>query len=215
MKKLALFGGTPVLKKPFPAVYNIGKEELRAATQVLKRGPLSDFVGAKGDYFLGGKQVKKLEALFCKKFGVAHAVSFNSATTALHAAVVALGIGPGDEVIVSPYSMCASATAILMNGAVPVFADIDERTFCIDPVSVRKCITPRTKAIMAVNIFGGSSDFDALLRIAKEFNIKIIEDNAHLPEQHIRGNIPAPSVISVSSALTCTKPSRAARAGYS
>ncbi|MBI2406645.1 MAG: DegT/DnrJ/EryC1/StrS family aminotransferase [Candidatus Harrisonbacteria bacterium] len=187
MKKLALFGGTPVLKKPFPAVYNIGKEELRAATQVLKRGPLSDFVGAKGDYFLGGKQVKKLEALFCKKFGVAHAVSFNSATTALHAAVVALGIGPGDEVIVSPYSMCASATAILMNGAVPVFADIDERTFCIDPVSVRKCITPRTKAIMAVNIFGGSSDFDALLRIAKEFNIKIIEDNAQSPGATYKG----------------------------
>ncbi len=179
--KLALFGGKPILKKPFSAVYNIGKEELRAATQVIKNGPLSDFVGAKGAYFLGGKRVKKLEALFCKKFKVKHAVSFNSATTALHAAVAALGIGPGDEVIVSPYSMCASATAILMNGAVPVFADIDEKTFCIDPASVRKCITPRTKAIMAVNIFGGSSDFDELMKIAKEFNIKIIEDNAQSP----------------------------------
>lgn len=188
MKKLlAIHGGKPVLKKPFPPVYNIGKEELRAVTSVLKRGPLSDFVGAKGPYFLGGKQVKKLEALFCKKFGVKHAVSFNSATTALHAAVAALGIGPGDEVIVSPYSMCASATAIVMNGAVPVFADIDEKTFCLDPESVRSRITPRTKAIMAVNIFGGPAEFDGLLKIAKEFNIKIIEDNAQSPGATYKG----------------------------
>lgn len=178
---MAINGGKSVLKKPWPAVYNIGRKEIFAVNKLLKRGPLSDFIGAKGDYFLGGKNVKKLENLFCKKFGVKYAVSFNSATTALHAAVVALGIGPGDEVVVSPYTMCATASAILMNGAVPVFADIDEKTFCIDPKSVRKCITPRTKAIMVVNIFGGPADFDGLLKIAKEFKLKIIEDNAQAP----------------------------------
>lgn len=188
MKKiLAINGGKPVLKKPLPAVYNIGNKEISAVNKLLKRGPLSDFVGAVGKYFLGGKYVKKLEELFCKKFGIKYAVSFNSATTALHAAIVALGIGPGDEVIVSPYTMSASATVILMNGAVPVFADIDEKTFCIDPVSVRKCVTPRTKAIMAVNIFGGPADFDELLKIAKEHNLKIIEDNAQAPGAKYKG----------------------------
>ena len=185
--KLAINGAKPVLKKSLPAVYNIGKEEIAAVNTLLKRGPLSDFVGVKGDYFLGGKNVKKLEALFCKKFKVKNAVSFNSATTALHAAIVALGIGPGDEVIVSPYTMSASATAILMNGAVPIFADIDERTFCLDPISVRKCVTPRTKAIMVVNIFGGPADFDELLKIAREFNLKIIEDNAQAPGAKYKG----------------------------
>jgi len=188
MKKiLAINGGKPVLQKPFSPVYNIDKKEIAAVNKLLKEGPLSDFIGAKGDYFLGGKNVKKLEALFCKKFNIKHAVSFNSATTALHGAIVALSIGPGDEVIVSPYTMCASATAILMNGAVPVFADIDEKTFCMDPVSVRKNITSRTKAIMVVNIFGGPADFDELLKIAKEFNLKIIEDNAQAPGAKYKG----------------------------
>ncbi|MDO8493072.1 MAG: DegT/DnrJ/EryC1/StrS family aminotransferase [bacterium] len=175
------------MKNKFPEIYNIGKKEISAVNKVLKSGSLSGFVGAKGAQFLGGTYVKKAEAAFSKKFKVKHAVSFNSATTALHAAVVALGIGPGDEVIVSPYTMCASATAIVMNGAVPVFADIDEKTFCIDPVSVRKCVTKRTKAIMTVNIFGGPSDFDELLKIAKEFDLKIIEDNAQSPGAKYKG----------------------------
>src|SRR3989338_3232363 len=178
---LAIQGGTPVLKNPLPTPYFIGTQEITAATKLLKQGPLSDYVGAPGAYFLGGKHVRSLEAAFVKTFKIKHAVSFNSATTALHGAIVALGIGPGDEVIVSPYTMCASATAILMNGAVPVFADIDEKTFCIDPVSVRKRITPQTKAIMVVNLFGGPADFDELKKIAKEFNLKIIEDNAQSP----------------------------------
>mgnify|MGYP001620043810 FL=1 len=188
MKKiLAINGGKPVLKKPWPAVYNISEKEIVAVNKLLKKGPLSDFIGAKGPYFLGGKNVKRLESLFCKKFKVKYAVSFNSATTALHAAVVALGVGPGDEVIASPYTMCATASAVLMNGAVPIFADIDEKTFCVDPESVRKRITSRTKAIMAVNLFGGPADFDELLKIAKKHNLKIIEDNAQAPGAKYKG----------------------------
>lgn len=186
--KLAIHGGAPVRKRPYPPVYTVGKREIAAVMKVLKKGPLSDFIGVTGRYFLGGVSVRSLEYAFTKKFKVKHAVSFNSATTALHGAIVALGIGPGDEVILPPYTMSASATAILMNGAVPVFADIDERTFCIDAESVRKRITKNTKAIMVVNLFGQAADFEPLLALAKEHNLKIIEDNAQAPGALWRGH---------------------------
>jgi dTDP-4-amino-4,6-dideoxygalactose transaminase len=185
--KLAIKGGKLILKKPLPPVYNINKKEINSVNRLLKNGPLSGFVGSRGDYFLGGKNVKKLEALFCKKFKIKNAVAFNSATTALHAAVVALGIGPGDEVIVTPYSMSASATCVLMNGAIPVFADIDEKTFCLDPESIRKNITPKTKAILVANIFGGPADLDEIMKIAERNNLKVIEDNAQAPGAKYRG----------------------------
>ena len=185
--KLALRGGTPVLKQPYPPVYTVGKREIVEAIKVLKEGPLSDFLGVAGEYFLGGKRVRSLEHVFTKKFKVKHAVSFNSATTALHGAIVTLGIGPGDEVILPPYTMSASAMAVLMNGAVPVFADIDEMTFCIDVESARTRITKHTKAIMAVNLFGQAADFEPLLALAREHNIKIIEDNAQAPAAKWRG----------------------------
>jgi perosamine synthetase len=184
---LALFGGTPVLKSPLPEVHNHGKKEIAAAIRVIKRGPLSGFLGTASKRFLGGEEVLALEKEFSKKFKVKHAVSCNSATTGLHMAVVALGVGPGDEVIVPPYSMSASATAVIMNGATPIFADIDERTFTIDPKSVEKCITKYTKAIMVVNLFGQPADFDALRKIAKKHKIKIIEDNAQGPGARWRG----------------------------
>jgi perosamine synthetase len=176
--KLAIRGGAPVLEKPLPPFYNVGKREKAAAMRVLDEGLLSDFIGAPGEHFLGGPRVRSLERAVQKKFKVRHAVSFNSGTTALHGAIVALGIGPGDEVILPPYTMSASATAILMNGAVPIFADIDPRTFCLDAQSVRARITKHTKAIMVVNLFGQAADFDALLSVAKEHGLKVIEDNA-------------------------------------
>lgn len=185
--KLAIHGGTPVLSKPLPGIHNLGGAEVAAAVRVIKRGPMSGFLGTAGKGFIGGREVLALEEAFAKKFKVRHAVSCNSATTGLHMAMVALGIGPGDEVIVSPYSMSASATAILMNGATPIFADIDENTFNIDTASVEKRITKYTKAIMAVNLFGQPADFDELLRIAKKHKIKIIEDNAQGPGAKWRG----------------------------
>jgi dTDP-4-amino-4,6-dideoxygalactose transaminase len=184
---LAIHGGKPVLPKRLPEVHNLGRGEIAAAVRVIKQGPLSGFLGTASKGFWGGREVLALEKEFAKKFKVKHAISCNSATTGLHMAVVALGIGPGDEVIVPPYSMSASATAILMNGATPIFADIDERTFNIDPASVEKCITPYTKAIMVVNLFGQPADFDALLEIAKKHNLKIIEDNAQGPGAKWRG----------------------------
>ena len=176
-----------MLKKPMPEVHNVGREEIAAATRVIKEGPLSGFLGAASSRFLGGKYVKLFERDFSKKFKVKHVVAFNSATTALHAAIVALGIGPGDEVIVTPFTMSASATAILMNGATPIFADIDEQTFCIDPKSVESRITKNTKAIMVVNLLGQAADYSRLLPLAKKHGLKIIEDNAQSPEAKWRG----------------------------
>jgi perosamine synthetase len=185
--KPAILGGRPILAKPLPISNNIGKEEKAAVAKVLDSGILSDYIGRAGEKFLGGKEVKALEEDFKNKLKVKYAVSFNSATTALDAAVCALGIGPGDEVIVSPYTMSASATAILMNMAIPVFADIEKDTFCLDPESVESRITERTKAIMVVNIFGGSARYDRIIDIAKKYNLKIIEDNAQSPGGKYRG----------------------------
>lgn len=185
--KLALYGGTPMLKQPLKVPYFIGKKEIAVATKLLKEGPLSDYIGAPGKYFFGGKHVRSLETAFVKKFKVKHAVSFNSATTALHGAIVALGIGPGDEVIVPPYTMSATPMAVLMNGAVPIFADIDPETFCLDPKSVEENITARTKAILAVNLFGQTADFGKLLPLAKKHKLKVIEDNAQAPGALWRG----------------------------
>jgi perosamine synthetase len=184
---LALNGGKPVMPKFLPEVHNAGTREAAAAVRVIKRGPLSGFLGTASKRFLGGREVLALEAEFAKKYKVKHAISCNSATSGLHMAVVALGIGPGDEVIVPPYSMSASATAILLNGATPIFADLDERTFNLDPASVEKRITKYTKALMVVNLFGQPADFDALVKIAKKNELKIIEDNAQGPLATWRG----------------------------
>jgi len=181
MEKLAIFGGKPVLDGQLPETNNIGEEEKKSVMKVLNSGVLSDYLGRAGDKFLGGEKVLQLEDAFKKKFKVKYAVTFNSATTALEAAVCALGIGPDDEVIVSPYTMSASATAILMNMAIPVFADVEEDTFCLSPNSIKERITDKTKAIMVTNLFGGSARYDEILQIAKKNKLKIIEDNAQAP----------------------------------
>jgi dTDP-4-amino-4,6-dideoxygalactose transaminase len=169
-------------------LYNtIGSEEAAAAQRVLESRNLSGFLGRAGEGFLGGPEVRALEDAFAKEFGVKYAISFNSATTALQGAVAAVGIGPGDEVITSPFSMTATPASILLNGAVPVFADISDETFCLDAESVKSRITPRTRAILPVNLFGGSPDYDALRKIADEHSLSIIEDNAQGPGATYRG----------------------------
>lgn len=192
MSDLALFGGSPVRSEPFPPYYTIGDEERAAVNQLFdEKYLLSGFIARAGDHFLGGKYVKELERLFTEYFGVKHAVAFNSATTALQAAVAAAGIGPGDEVITSPYTMSATPTAILLNNAVPVFADIDETTYCISAETIEPLINERTKAIMTVNIFGGCADYDPILELAEKHNLKIIEDNAQAPAGKYKGKYTA------------------------
>ena len=147
---LAIEGGQPVRRQPFPGCNTIGAEERRAVLEVLDSGVLSQFVGAWGPDFFGGPRVQALEAEWARYFGSRHAVSMNSATSCLYAAVGAAGVGPGDEVIVSPYTMSASAAAAIVYGGIPVFADIDPDTFCLDPRSVAAQITDRTRAVIGV-----------------------------------------------------------------
>jgi dTDP-4-amino-4,6-dideoxygalactose transaminase len=186
---LALFGGTPVYTAPFRFNNGIGAEEKAAVMRVLERGELSGFIASSGAPFWGGVEVRALQQAFVDHYRVGHALAFNSATSALHAAVSAIGAGPGDEVIVSPYTMSASSTAILMTGAVPVFADIEADTFGIDPASVEANITPQTRGIMAVNIFGHAARLGPLREIADRHGLYLIEDNAQAPDALYKGRL--------------------------
>ncbi|HUF09852.1 MAG TPA: DegT/DnrJ/EryC1/StrS family aminotransferase [Rhodothermales bacterium] len=179
--KLAILGGEPVRKTPFPAYRTIGEEEKQAVMEVLDSGILSQFLGTWSPDFYGGPRVQRLEKEWSDYFGVKHAITVNSATSGLYAAVGAAGVGPGDEVIVSPYTMAASATAAVVNGAIPVFADIDPRTYCISAETIRERLSPHTKAIIVVDIFGYPADFDPIVRLARERGIVVIEDAAQAP----------------------------------
>lgn len=180
-EELALLGGPKTIQAAFKRYNSIGAEEVEAAKQVLESGVLSQFLGVWHEDFYGGPKVRAFERACADYFCVKHAITVNSATSGLIAAVGAIGIVPGDEVIVSPWTMCASATAILHWNAIPVFADIDPETFNLDPKSVEANITPYTKAIMAVDIFGQSADMDALMEIADRHGLKVISDSAQAP----------------------------------
>src|SRR3990172_9132024 len=142
--------------------------------EIIQSGELSMFRGTP-DGQLGGKYVQLLEQAFKDYFNVEYAIALNSATSALHASLIACGIGKGDEVIVSPFTFASSASCVLMVGAKPVFVDIDPETYCIDPKLVDKAITKKTKAIIPVHLFGHPANTDY-----KECNsnIAIIEDAA-------------------------------------
>ncbi len=184
---LALLGGEKAIQTPFKRYRPIGQEEVKAAAEVVESGVLSQYLGCWSEDFYGGPKVQEFERTCEKYFGVKHAVTVNSWTSGLITAVGAIGIEPGDEVIVSPWTMCASATAILHWNAIPVFADIELDTFCLDPSSVEDNITPHTKAIMAIDIGGQSADMDALNAIAKKHNLKIISDAAQAPGALYKG----------------------------
>lgn len=188
-EKLALHGGPKTITKSFKRYNSIGQEEVDAAKAVIESGVLSQFLGCWDPDFYGGPKVQEFERACEKYFGVKHAVTVNSWTSGLIAAVGAIGIEPGDEIIVTPWTMCASATAILHWNAIPVFADIEPETFNLDPKSVEANITPYTKAIMAVDIFGHSCDIDELMQIAERHNLKVITDSAQAPGVFNKGRM--------------------------
>jgi dTDP-4-amino-4,6-dideoxygalactose transaminase len=136
---------------------------------------------------LGGPEVRKLEDVWKESVGAEYAVSVNSATSGLYAAIGAVGIDPGDEVIVSPFTMSASATCALVYNAIPVFADIQDDIFCMSPSSIEERITPSTKAIVVVHLFGHPADMDPIMDIAREHNLKVIEDCAQAPLTKYKG----------------------------
>lgn len=174
--KLAINGGKPVRTQPFPNQANIGPEEFQAVQRVLETQMLSGYRGNAQKY-RGGKEVQALEEQWSKKFGNKHSIAINSCTSALHVACGAIGLKPGDEVIVTPYSMTCSATAPMLWGAIPVFADVEPKHFCLDPKSVEEKITERTKAIIAVDLFGQLCSGE-IRRIADKHKLWVIEDAA-------------------------------------
>lgn len=181
LEKLAILGGPKTIPEPFSLYNPYGKEEIEAATSVIESGVLSKFLGAWHDDFYGGVKVKEFEDAWKTYFEVKYAISVNSATSGLIAAVGALMIEPGDEIIVSPWTMSASATSILVWNAIPVFADIEPETFNLDPTSIEKNITSRTRAIMVPDIFGHAANLDVIMTIAQKHGLKVIEDAAQSP----------------------------------
>lgn len=184
---LALEGGSKIINYEFNRYNSIGEEEKLAVADVMETGVLSKFLGCWDPDFYGGPKVREFEKACADFFEVPYAVCVNSWTSGLISAVGAIGIEPGDEVIVTPWTMCATATAILHWNAIPVFADISPIDFNIDPTSIEKNITDRTRAIIAVDIFGQSCDIDAIVDIARKFNLKVITDSAQAPGTLIKG----------------------------
>ena len=145
----------------------IGQEEISAVTEVLKSGMLAS-----------GERVLEFERKFADFCGTTHAVAVNNGTAALHAALLAADIGPGDEVIVPAFSFVATASAVAMCGAKPVFADVDDQTFNILPGQVEERVTPKTRAVIGVHLFGQPCDIQAVQDCCESHNLKFIEDAA-------------------------------------
>ena len=149
----------------------IGEEEIEAVVKVLKSGVLTHGLGA-------GPMVKKFEEEFAKFVGARHAIAVNSGTAALHMAVLAAGVKRGDEVILPSFTFVATAETVVLAGAKPVFVDIDPETYTVSPEEVEKAVSGKTKAIIAVDLYGTSADMKPLREIADKHGLRLIEDAA-------------------------------------
>ena len=169
MEQLAILGGRPAREKPiFYGRQCIEQDDVEAVIEALT-----------SDYITCGPREEEAEWELCKITGAKYAVMVSSGTAALHLAAMTAGFGGGDEVIVSPITFAASANCVLYCGARPVFADINPETYNIDPDSVRKLITSKTKGIVAVDFTGQAVELDELRAISREHNLILIEDAAH------------------------------------
>src|SRR5699024_1240035 len=146
----------------------IGAAEIDAVQEVLRSG-----------WITTGPQCGELESMFCNDFGCGHAVSVSSATAGMHLALMALGIGPGDEVITPSQTWVSTVNMICLLGAEPVFVDVDRDTLMLDAAAVESAITPRTKAVVPVHYAGAPVDIDPVYRLARERGIAVVEDAAH------------------------------------
>lgn len=168
-EQLALLGGTPVFDKKISYGHQwIDESDIDAVCEVLR-----------SDYLTCGPKVTELERELARYTGATYAVAVSNGTAALHCACIAAGIQPGDEVITTPLTFAASANCILYCGAKPVFADINPETYNIDPVSIREHITPKTKAIIAVDFTGQAVQIKEIREICNQYNLVFIEDAAH------------------------------------
>lgn len=169
MDKLALYDGMKAKSTPFSTGRRFAEEEIKELTETLEGNTL---------FYLHGSKTKKMEQKMCEMYGVKHAVACSSGSAAVHCAVAALGIGPGDEVLVPAITDMGSVIGILYQGAIPVFLDMDENTFNFDIDDMEGKITGRTKAVLAVHHMGNPCDMDRILTIARRHNLFVIEDCA-------------------------------------
>lgn len=161
-------------------IRRVGETEKKYVMEVLD----TEFRSSKGSLMM-----KRLEDAFAQKFGVKYAISHVNGTATLHSALAAAGVGVGDEVIVPPLTMSSTTFAVLHNNAIPVFADVDPETFTISPKSIRERITPRTKAIIPVSLYGLPCNIDEIMKIAEENNLVVIEDDAQCFLGKINGHL--------------------------
>ena len=199
--KLAIHGGKPVRTKEFRSKPFITEEMIDKVSSLLREGRLTRFIGSPvpgtseiiglkssevenlGDTFsfLGGSSVRKLESKWSKLHQVDYSIAVNSATSGLTVAIMAMDVGPGDEIICSPFSFTASATSIVCANAIPVFADVDMDTFCLSPEAAEEAITESTRAVMPVHWNGNAGDLDEIMTVARSKGLKVVEDAAQTP----------------------------------
>lgn len=174
--ELAVNGGTPVRTDPlpleFPGVHHMGEEEINAALRVLRSHSPFRYYGVDLQ-----REVQSFEAEFASFLDISYCLAMTSGTGALHTALAALGVGPGQEVIVPAYMWVSVVAAVVNLGAIPILADIDD-TFCLDPVALKAKITPRTTGIIVVHMSGAPADIEAIRKVTQEHRLFLLEDCA-------------------------------------
>jgi dTDP-4-amino-4,6-dideoxygalactose transaminase len=170
MAKLAINGGSPVRTAPWPKWPEVDERDVAAVSEVIRSGRWGR---------LGGTKAAEFEQKFAAYQGAKYGLGVSSGTAALEIALRAMKLGPGDEVIVPPYTFMATATAVLQVGAIPIFVDIDPRTYNIDPALIEAAVNERTKAIIPVHFGGLPCDMEAIMAVAKKHNLLVLEDCSH------------------------------------
>lgn len=206
-EKLAALGGTPTRTRPFMVGPMVDTEEETLVLAAIREHNFSRYIGSHSPdietilrmpsaeaaaidapwHFLGGPNVRAFAAQFAARLGSRYAIPVNSATSGLSTALAACGVGPGDEVIVPGLSYSATASSVLLFNSIPVFVDVDPRSFCVDPPAVEAAITPRTRAILVVHLLGNVCDMDRIADIADRHGLVVIEDTAQAPGAKWRG----------------------------
>ena len=179
-RRLALEGGRPVSRAPIAMEHGgvVEEDEIDAVVAVLRSGRLWQY---------NGEHIAAFEGEWADYVGAKHALAVNTGTTTMEIALAAAGVGPGDEVITTPFTFIATQVAILRQNAVPIFADIDPQSFNISPQSVAEAITERTKAILVVSIFGHPVDMDPIMALAQRHDLTVIDDAAQSLGAEYRG----------------------------
>jgi len=176
--KLAINGGKPVREKKMHAFPVVDKGDILSTMESFYD---NSFSGFRAGTYEGGPRVKSFESTVKNSLGSDYAVAFDTWSNGIVASMMAIGLEPGDEVIITPYTMTSCATSILSCGAIPVFADVCEDSGCLDPADVRKKITNKTRAIFVVHLFGIPANMTEIMKIADEFDLFVFEDCAQSP----------------------------------